>query len=137
MTPFPSSLFWALTVCDIHFSVWELPKLPLCSAKYLSFGGVSFEIRTLSRSIQETYTFRKVKKNTCYFFFRVENQIRLISWSTFSCSIMLFCIRFKLRFWNFRPIFLRMPFSLVVTCFHYFWLSVWVGIYILNILMSF
>ena len=137
MTPFLSSLFSALTVCDIHFSIWELPKLSFYPAKYLNFGGVSFEIRTLFRSIQETYTFRKVKKNRCYFFFRTENQILLISWSTFSCSIMLFCIRLKLRFWNFRLIFLRMQFPLVVTCFHYFWLSVWVEIYILNILMSF
>ena len=43
----------------------------------------------------------------------------------------------KLGFWNFKPIFLRMQFSLVATFFLYFWLSVWVEIYILNFLMSF
>ena len=43
----------------------------------------------------------------------------------------------KLGFWNFKPIFLRMQFSLVATFFLYFWLSVWVEICILNFLMSF
>ena len=44
---------------------------------YLNFGGECCEIRILSRSIQETYTFRKVQN----FFNRVENQICLIAWS--------------------------------------------------------
>ena len=53
MTPFFSSTFWALTVCDVHFCIWKLPKFifmgssfcPFWSAKYLNFGGVSCEIR--------------------------------------------------------------------------------------------
>ena len=48
-----------------------------------------------------------------------------------------FCIGLKLGFWHFKPIFLRMQFSLVATFFLYFWLSVWVEICILNFLMSF
>ena len=63
MTPFFSSTFWALTVCDIHFCIWKLPKFifmgssfrPFWSAKHLNFGGVSWEIRILSRSIQKTH----------------------------------------------------------------------------------
>ena len=43
----------------------------------------------------------------------------------------------KLRYSNFKPIFLRMQFSLVATFFLYFWLSVWAEICILNFLMSF
>ena len=43
----------------------------------------------------------------------------------------------KVGFWNLKPIFLRMQFSLVATFFLYFWLSVWVEIYILNFLMGF
>ena len=124
ITPFFSSTFWAPTVCDIHFCIWKLPKFifmgssfrPLWSAKYLNFGGVSCETRILSRWIQETYTLRKIKTRF-YFFFQVENQISLISWSAFACSRMLFCIGLKLRFWNCNPIFLRIQFSLVVTFF--------------------
>ena len=115
--PHFSSTFWALTVCDIQFCIWKLPKFifmgssfcPFWSVKYLNFGSVSCEIRILSRSIQETYTLRKLKTRF-YFFFRVENQIFLMSWSTFPCSRMLCCIELKLRFWNFKPIFLRMQF---------------------------
>ena len=124
ITPFFSSTFWAPTVCDIHFCIWKLPKFifmgssfrPLWSAKYLNFGGVSCETRILSRWIQETYTLRKIKTRF-YFFFRVENQISLISWSTFACSRMLFYIGLKLRFWNCNTIFLRIQFSLVATFF--------------------
>ena len=58
---------WTLTVCDINFCIWKLPKFifmgfsfrPFWSAKYLNFGGVNCEIRILSRSIQETCTLRK------------------------------------------------------------------------------
>ena len=38
------------------------PVGPFWSAKYLNFGGENCEIRNLSRSIQETYTLRKMKK---------------------------------------------------------------------------
>ena len=55
MTPFFSSTFWALTVCDIHFCVWKLPKFifmgssfrPIWHGKYLNFAGVGCEIRIL------------------------------------------------------------------------------------------
>ena len=74
MTPFFSS-FWALTICDIHFCIWELSKFifmglsfhSFWSTKYLNFGGVSCEVRILSRSIQETYTLRKVKNQVLLF----------------------------------------------------------------------
>ena len=125
--PHFSSTFWALTVCDIQFCIWKLPKFifmgpsfcPFWPVKYLNFGSVSCEIRILSRSIQETYTLRKLKTRF-YFFFRVENQIFLMSLFSFACSRMLFCIGLKLRFWNFNLIFLRMQFSLVATFFLYF-----------------
>ena len=125
--PHFSSTFWALTVFDIQFCIWKLPKFifmgssfcPFWSVKYLNFGSVSCEIRILSRSIQETYTLRKLKTRF-YFFFRVENQIFLMSLFSFACSRMLFCIGLKLRFWNFNLIFLRMQFSLVATFFLYF-----------------
>ena len=80
---------------------------------------------------------KESKKTRFYFFHWVQNQICLISWSTSACSRMLFCIGLKLGSWNFKPIFLRMQFSLVATFFLYFWLSVWVEICILNFLMSF
>ena len=38
------------------------PFGPFWSGKYLNFGDESCEIRSLSCSIQETYTLRKVKK---------------------------------------------------------------------------
>ena len=99
---FFSSTFWGVTVCDIHFCIWKLSKFifmgsslsPFWSAKYLNFGSVSSETRILSRSVQETYTLRKVK-NQVLLFYRVENQICLISWSTFGCSRMLYCIGLK------------------------------------------
>ena len=51
-----------------------------------------------------------------YFFFRVENQFCLISWSTFTCSR----IGLKLRFWNFQPIFLSMQFWHWLEGFYFF-----------------
>ena len=77
ITPFFSSTSWALTVCD---TIWKLPKFiftgssfrPFWSAKYLNFEGVSCEIRILSRSIQETYTLRKVKNQVLLFLSRWE-----------------------------------------------------------------
>ena len=109
ITPFFSSTSWALTVCD---TIWKLPKFifkgssfrPFWSGKYLNFEGVSCEIRILSRSIQETYTLRKVK-NQVIFFFRVDYQICSISWATFAWSIMLFCIGLKLSFQILSPFF--------------------------------
>ena len=50
------------------------------STKYLNFGGKSCEIRIWSRSIQETYTLRKVKKQFLLFQ-SIWDQICLISWS--------------------------------------------------------
>ena len=77
ITPFFSSTSWALTVCD---TIWKLPKFifkgssfrPFWSGKYLNFEGVSCEIRILSRSIQETYTLRKVKNQVLLFLSRWE-----------------------------------------------------------------
>ena len=137
MTPFLLSLFSTLTVCDIHFLFenYQNYHSVLQNTSILEVQALRSEL-CLARFRKHTHS-GKLKKNRCYFFFRVEDQICLISWSTFSCSTMLFCIRLKLRFWNFRLIFLKMQFPLVATCFHYFWLSVWVEIYILNILMSF
>ena len=80
--------------CRSSFS-WGLPFGPFWSAKYLNFGGESCEIRILSCSIQETYKFRKVKKNRFYFFNRVENQIFLISWSNIQRGL----IRFPWKLW--------------------------------------
>ena len=72
---FFSSTFWGVTVCDIHFCIWKLSKFifigsslcPFWSPKYLNFGSVSSETRILSRSIQETYTLRKVKNQVLLF----------------------------------------------------------------------
>ena len=50
------------------------------------------------------------------FFFRVESQFCLISWSTFACSR----IGLKLRFWNFQPIFLSMQFWHWLEGFYFF-----------------
>ena len=112
-----SSTFWVLTVCDIHFYIWKLPKFifmgssfrPFWHAKYLNYGCVSCEIRILSRLIQETYSLRKVKNQVLLF---------LSSWkpdlsdliSIFACSRMLFCVGLKVKFSNFKPIFFRMQF---------------------------
>ena len=136
MTPIFSSTFWALTVCDIYFCIWKLLKFifkgfSFCafwSAKYLNFGDVSCEIKTFSRSIQETYTLMKVKKQFLFF---------PSSWEPNLSDLMLFCIWLKLKFWNVKSVFLRMQFLLVATFFLYFWFSVWVEIYMLNFLMSF
>ena len=70
-----SSTFWVLTVCDIHFYIWKLPKFifmgssfrPFWHAKYLNYECVSCEIRILSRLIQETYSLRKVKNQVLLF----------------------------------------------------------------------
>ena len=75
MTPFFSSTFWVVLACDIHFCIWKLPKFVFMGSsfrsfwpsKYLNFGGVSCKIRILSRSIQETYTLRKVKNQVLLF----------------------------------------------------------------------
>ena len=112
-----SSTFWVLTVCDIHFCIWKLPKFifmgssfrPFWHAKYLNYGCVSCEIRILSRLIQETYSLRKVKNQVLLF---------LSSWkpdlsdliSIFACSRMLFSVGLKVKFSNFKPIFFRMQF---------------------------
>ena len=66
MTPFFSSTFWALTVCEIHFCIWKLLKFIFMgsyfciswSEKYLNFGSVSCKIRILSSSSQQTYTLK-------------------------------------------------------------------------------
>ena len=144
ITPFFSSTFWGLTVwysflylkiAKIHFHGVILSSVLVCKVpefwrrKLWDQNFVSFDSGNIH--IKES------EKPGFFFFFRVENEISLISWSTFACSRMLFCIGLKLRFWNFKPIFLRMQFSLVATFFLYFWLSVWVGIFILNFLMSF
>ena len=69
------SAFRALTVQESHFAFencqnsfsWG-PSFDLfSSAKYLNFRGESCEIRILFRSIQETYTLRKVKKQVLLF----------------------------------------------------------------------
>ena len=81
-----SSTFWVLTVCDIHFYIWKLPKFifmgssfrPFWHAKYLNYGCVSCEIRILSRLIQEKYSLRKVK-NQVLLFLSSWNQICRIS----------------------------------------------------------
>ena len=57
------------------------------SAKYLNFGSKSCENRILSRSIQETYTLRKIVKRdfTVSIEFRINSKIfSVISWSTSS-----------------------------------------------------
>ena len=144
MTPFFSSTFWGLTVwysflylkiAKIHFNGVVLSSVLVCKVpefwrcKLWDQNFVSFDSGNIH--IKES------EKPGFFFFFRVENEISLISWSTFACSRMLFCIGLKLRFWNFKPILLRMQFSLVATFFLYFWLSVWVEIFFLNFLMSF
>ena len=92
ITPFFSSTFWAPTVCDIHFCIWKLPKFifmgssfrPFWSAKYLNFGGVSCEIRILSRLFPVAYTLRKVKNQVLLF---------LSSWEPNLSDLMVyFCL---------------------------------------------
>ena len=46
---------------------WGTLFSPFWSAKYLNFGGESCEIRTFSRSIQETYILREVKNQVLIF----------------------------------------------------------------------
>ena len=73
------------------------------------------------------------------FIFSIELRTKFV-WSyglLLSISECYFCIRLKIGFWNFKQTFLRMQFSLVVTYFLYFWLSIWVEIRILNFFMSF
>ena len=86
-----SSTFWALTVisifvfenCQNSFSSGSLPPyVHFWSAKYLNFGGESFEIKILSSSIQETYTLRKVKNQVVTFFIEL--------WTKFVWSYGLF-----------------------------------------------
>ena len=142
MTPFFSSTFWALNICDIHFCILKVSKFifmessfhPFWSAKYLNFGGVSCEIRILPCSIDEAYTLRKVK-----------NQILLfLSWEPNLSDLMAyFCLfqnailhRVEARVLNFQAIFLRMQFWLVATFFSLFFIICLVEICILNILMS-
>ena len=88
-----------LTVCDIHFCIWNLSKFisirfpsgPLWSVKCLNFGGESCEIRILSRSIQETYTLRKVKKKGFTFSIQLRNKF---VWSHGLRCLTGFWIRF-------------------------------------------
>ena len=141
-TLFFSSTFWALTVYDVHFGIWKLPEFismgssfrPFWSPKYLNVGGVSCKIRILSRSIQETYSLRKVKILVLLF---------LSSWEPNLSDLMVYFCLFQNAILHrvegkvLKPIFLRMQFSLVATFFLYFRLSVWVKIYIWNFLISF
>ena len=124
VSPFFWSTFWALTVCDIYFCIWKLPKFifmrssfcPFWSAKYLNFGDVSCEIRILSHLIQETYTLRKLKNRVLLF---------LSSWETnLSDPMVYFCLfknatlhRVKAKICNFNLNIVRMQFSLVATFF--------------------
>ena len=75
-----------MSVCDIHFCIWKMSKVifmgspplwPIRVCKIPEFW--RWKLWDQPRSIQETYTLRKVKKH--YFFNRVANQICLISWS--------------------------------------------------------
>ena len=83
MTPFFLLLFkrhlfvifiFVFENCQNSF-LWSPPFSPFWCAKYLEFWVESCEIRILLRSIQETYTLRKVKKNRFYFFWYVEKQV--------------------------------------------------------------
>ena len=79
----------SITACDIHFCIWKLSKFifmspplgPSWSVKYLNFGQESCEIRILFLLILEKNIKKSKKKNSFYFFCRVENQICLTSWS--------------------------------------------------------
>ena len=84
LTPFFSSAFWPLTKLIAKINFHGSYFCPFWSAKYLNFGGVSFEISILSRSIQETYTLRKVKKQVLPF---------LSSWEPIFFDLMVyFCL---------------------------------------------
>ena len=83
------------SVKEIHFCIEKLstfifmgsPFGSFWSAKYLNFGSKSCENRILSRSIQETYTLRKIVKRdfTVSIEFRINSKIfSVISWSTSS-----------------------------------------------------
>ena len=113
-------LFSSILVCKVP----EFRSCKLWDQNFVSLNSGSIHI-------QES------KKPDFFFFFRVENQIFLILWSTFACSRMLICIGLKLKFWNFKPIFLKIKFSLVVTFFLYFWLSVWVHLKLSHELLTF
>ena len=100
MTRFFSSAFWAPTVCYIDFCIWKFPNSfswglpfgPFWSAKYLNFWDESCEIRILSRSIRETYTFRKVKDQVLLFLSSWEpNLSDLMIYDLFGQNF-LFCI---------------------------------------------
>ena len=76
MTPFFLLLFrrhlfvifiFVFENCQNSF-LWSPPFSPFWSAKYLKFWVESCEIRILLRSIQETYTLRKVKKKQVLLF---------------------------------------------------------------------
>ena len=77
ITPFFSSTFWDLTVCDIRFCIWKMSKFvfmrspnsfgPFWSVKYLNCEGENCRIRILSHLIQKTYTLRKVKNQVLLF----------------------------------------------------------------------
>ena len=51
------------------------------SVKYLNFRGESCEIRILSRSLQETYTLRKVKNQVSLFLLSWEPNLSDLKWS--------------------------------------------------------
>ena len=63
--------FFYVKIAKIHFQVVP-PFVPFWSEKYLNFGGESCEIGILSRSIQETYTMRKVKNQVLLFLSSLE-----------------------------------------------------------------
>ena len=105
MTPFFSSTFWGLTVwysflylkiAKIHFNGVVLSSVLVCKVpefwrcKLWDQNFVSFDSGNIH--IKES------EKPGFFFFFRVENEISLMSWSTFASSIMLFRIGLKLRF---------------------------------------
>ena len=92
ITPFIHLLFefWLFLIFILVFEKHQNsfscgpPFCPFWSAKYLNFGGESCEIRILSRSIQETYTLRKVKNQVLLF---------LSSWEpNLSDLIVYFCL---------------------------------------------
>ena len=135
MIPYFSSTFWALTVSYIHFLYLNIAKIHFHGVLLLSIlVSKILELWRCKEWDQNFFSFDSgnihIKESKdpgfIYFFFQFENQICLMSWSTFACSRMLFYIGLKLRLWNFKPIFLRMQFSLVAMFFLYFWLSVWV-----------
>ena len=108
-TTFSSSTFWAVTACDIHFWIWKLPKFismgtyfrPFWSAKYANFRGVSYEIRILSCSIQETYTLWKVEKQVLLFISSREPNLSdlMVYFSLFQNDILRRVEAKVLKFW--------------------------------------